>query len=158
MRAASLAEFRCQAGITPVIAVTGLEQSESMDLIRELNSTDSTIVSQTRTELIQRGFTEFHLKFARRLFDPDPAVPQGAWHQCCQPARHGWHPGCFTFARMTIADVRLTAVSLIVTTGNPAFSERAEAIARADSDPGCRIRPSRSPNSVDKSAAGVKIR
>jgi hypothetical protein len=135
MRATSLAEFRCHAGITPVVAVTGLEQSESIDLIRDLNSTDPTIESKARTELTQRGFTDFHLKFARRLFDPDPAVRREVAQMLPSLPGIDGAPWLLYLCQDDDPDVRLTAVSLIVTTGNPALIEKAEAIARADRDP-----------------------
>jgi len=135
LRATSLAEFRCRAGITPAVAVTGLEQSETIDLIRDLSSTDPTIEAKARTELTQRGFTDFHLKFARRLFDPDPAVRREVAQMLPSLPGMDSAPWLLYLCRDDDPDVRLTAVSLIVTTGNPALIERAEAIARADSDP-----------------------
>jgi hypothetical protein len=135
MKATSLAEFRSRLGITPVVAVTGLEQSETLELMRDLNSTDPTIESKARTELTQRGFTDFHLKFARRLFDPDPAVRKEVAQML--PGLPGVDavPWLLYLCRDDDPEVRLTAVSLIVTTGNPALLDKAEAIARADNDP-----------------------
>jgi len=135
MKATSLAEFRSRLGITPVVAVTGLEQSETMDLMRELNSTDPTVESKARTELTQRGFTDFHLKFARRLFDPDPAVRKEVAQMLPGLPGVDAAPWLLYLCRDDDPEVRLTAVSLIVTTGNPALLEKAEAIARADTDP-----------------------
>ena len=134
-RATSLAEFRARVGITPVVAITGMEQRETIDLMRDLSSTDPSIESKARTELMQRGFTDFHLKFARRLFDPDPAVRREVAQMLPGLPGVDRAPWLLHLCRDDDPEVRLTAVSLIVTTGNPALLEKVEAIARADSDP-----------------------
>jgi hypothetical protein len=158
MKAGSLAEFRSKLGITRVAAVTGLEQNDTMDLMRQLNSTDATIVAQARTELLQRGLTDFHLKFGRKLFDPDPAVRREVAQML--PGLPGLDvaPWLLYLCRDDDAEVRLTAVSLIVTTGNPALLERAEAIARGDEDPRIQNQGEQIAQSRRQTAASTKLR
>jgi HEAT repeat protein len=122
-------------GITSAAAATGLEQRSTLDLIRDLNSNDPAVEAKTRTELSRRGITDFHLKFVRRLFDPDPTVRREVVQMLPSLPGLDAAPWLLYLCRDDDAEVRLAAISLIVTTGNPALLERAEAIARADNDP-----------------------
>jgi HEAT repeat protein len=85
--------------------------------------------------LKQRGFTEFHLQFACKLFDPDPAVRKETAQMLPSLPGLDAAPWLLYLCHDDDPDVRFTAVSLIVTTANPALLEKAEALTRADSDP-----------------------
>jgi hypothetical protein len=135
VKATSLSEFRSRVGITSAVAVTGLENGETVNLMRQLQSSDPTISGQARTELKQRGFTEFHLQFACKLFDPDPAVRKETAQMLPSLPGLDAAPWLLYLCHDDDPDVRFTAVSLIVTTANPALLEKAEALTRADSDP-----------------------
>jgi len=108
---------------------------ETVDLMRRLRSRDSTAAAQAETELVRRGFTETHLALARRLFDPDPDVRAGLPRLLLDLPNVNAAPWLMQLARDENADVRLSAISLLATTGDPELTGAIEAIAREDPDP-----------------------
>jgi len=117
---------------------TGLESEETIDLMRRLQGDDEAEVRRCVVELSRRGLTTLHFELARRLFDPDPktrielarALPA---MQTVDAAR--W---LLYLSRDEDADVRLVAIGLMATTGDPTLLAEIERIATSDSDP--RIR------------------
>ena len=111
---------------------------ETVDVMQQLQAADRSAVQQAEAELVRRGFTPVHLELARRLFDPDPAVRRQLTRMLPGLQSADAAPWLLQLALDADNDVRLTAITLMVTTGDPALLDRAEAIARRDSDP--RIR------------------
>jgi len=108
---------------------------ETVDLMRRLQSRDSTTVAQAEAELVRRGFTETHLALARQLFDPDPDVRARLPRLLLDLPNVTAASWLMQLARDESAGVRLSAISLLATTGDPELTEAIEAIAREDPDP-----------------------
>jgi hypothetical protein len=115
-----------------------LAQVETPELMRRLRAGDGSTVAGARAELVRRGFTKIHLELARRLFDPDPNVRRELARLL--PGVQGIRPGTWLWwlSRDDDPEVRLTAITLLATTGERAVLDRVEGIARNDPDP--RIR------------------
>jgi len=108
---------------------------ETVDLMRRLQSPEDGRVAQARAELVRRGFTETHLALARRLFDANPEVRVRLARLLLDLPDVSAAPWLMQLARDESAEVRLSAISLSATTGDPALIEAIEAIAREDPDP-----------------------
>jgi hypothetical protein len=135
-KATTLSEFRALlAAHSPPHESRALARVPILDLMRDLRSPDPLTVSQARAELALRGFSDLHMEFARRLFDPDPTVRQGLAQALPSVPGLDAAPWLLYLCGDEDAEVRLTAISLIVTTGNRALLEQAEVIARRDHDP-----------------------
>ena len=108
---------------------------ETVDLMRRLQSPEAGTVARAEAELVRRGFTETHLALARQLFDPDPGVRVRLARLLPDLPNLSAAPWLLQLARDESAEVRLAAISLLATTGDPALTEAIEAIAREDPDP-----------------------
>ena len=108
---------------------------ETVDLMRRLQSPQDETVAQAEAELVRRGFTERHLGLARRLFDADPEVRMRLARLLMDLPDVNAAPWLMQLARDESAEVRLSAISLLATTGDPMLTEAIEAIAREDPDP-----------------------
>ena len=112
-----------------------LAAAETIDLMRWLRGGDESTAAGAEAELTRRGFRAVHLELARRLFDPDPQVRKQLVHllpglQSVDPA-----PWLLRLGRDENSAVRLAAITLMATTGDPELLEQVEQIARQDPDP-----------------------
>lgn len=130
-----------------------LRSVETMDLMRQLRETDGQ-ATRARTELIRRGFTEVDIELARRLFDPDPAVRKRMARSLPGLRSVDAAVWLLPLCRDPDADVRMTAVTLMATTGDPGLLEQVEALARQDDD--SRIRDLADQIAQQRSIAGSR--
>jgi HEAT repeat protein len=75
------------------------------------------------------------LELARQLFDPDPQIRKHLAELLPSLQSIDAAPWLLALCRDEDAEVRLIAVSLIATSGDPALKAEAERIARRDADP-----------------------
>lgn len=125
-----------------VSATAKANPSESLDdealtvrWMHQLQSTDQSAVRRAEDELRQRGFGEFQVELARRLTHDNPVLRRQlaeAIPGMPQIDRKVW---LIWLSRDEDADVRLTALSIMATSGDPELMKRVEQIARQDSDP-----------------------
>ena len=108
---------------------------ETVDLMQRLQSPRDETVAEAQAELARRGFSETHLALARQLFHPDPEVRMRLARLLPDLPNVSAAPWLMQLARDESAEVRLLAISLLATTGDPALTEAIEAIAREDPDP-----------------------
>jgi len=113
-------------------------EQKTAELMRQLHGTDVSAASVARTELLRRGFKKKHFELARRLFDPDPRVRRDLTQLL--PTVQGidaiaW---LLQLCRDESAEVRLAAIGVIATTGDPALAAEVERMARRDPDPRVR--------------------
>ena len=89
-------------------------------------------------ELTRRGLSARQIALARRLIDPDPQVRRQFARLL--PGEPGIDAAAWLMwlCRDPDAEVRLTAITLLATTGDPALIEQVVRLAHNDSDP--RIR------------------
>ena len=132
VRPASLVDDSRRDSIAP--APGKLRGDESMELMRQLRAEDKETMSRARGELIRRGFTEVDLELARRLFDPDVEVRKRLARSLPGLTSIDAASWLLALCRDPDSDVRMTAVTLMATTGDPGLLERVEAMAREDAD------------------------
>jgi hypothetical protein len=121
----------------PVSAVS-LAADDAIDLMRRLRNEDQALSAAARRELLRRGFTDVELELARQLVDPDPVVRKQLAQAVPRLQSIDAAPWLMWLCHDSDAEVRMTAITLLATTGDMALLERVEAMARQDSDP--RIR------------------
>lgn len=112
-----------------------LARLDTVDLMRSLQSPENRAVEAAQAELTRRGFTETHLALARQMFDPDPNVRARLARVVLQTPGVDAGPWLLQLSRDEHPDVRLAAIGLMATTGDPALWEAVESAARQDSDP-----------------------
>jgi len=115
-----------------------LKPVDSFELLQQTCSQDEQAVSPARAELSRRGFTEVHFDLAKRLFSADPAVRKQLVRALPELRSIDAAPWLLKLSSDADADVRLTAISLMATSGDPTLLEQVERIAADDPDP--RIR------------------
>ena len=108
--------------------------------------------AQARAELSRRGFSEVHFDLAKRLFSADPAVRKQLARALPGLRSIDAAPWLLELGRDTDPDVRLTAIALMATSGDPSLLEEVERIAAEDPDP--RIRQELSHISQQRNDAG----
>lgn len=135
MRPLSLVE---PAGSFPGDRPADPAEMDTGSLMRQLRAADSWTAGRAQTELVRRGFRPVHLELARRLFDPDVEVRQRLARSL--PGMQGVDAVAWLWwlARDASAEVRLAALAVLSTTGDPELLRRVEEISREDPDP--RIR------------------
>jgi hypothetical protein len=109
--------------------------ADVVTLMRRLQAANPAEATQSRDELLRRGMTEVQLDLARRLFDPDAKVRKQLARALPGLQSIDGVPWLLQLARDEEADVRLVAITLLATTGNPALLAEVEAIAQEDTDP-----------------------
>jgi hypothetical protein len=109
-----------------------LEHVETVELMRRLQNDGG---REAEKELRWRGFTDVELELARQLFDPDPQIRKHLAELLPSLQSIDAAPWLLALCRDEDAEVRLIAVSLIATSGDPALKAEAERIARRDADP-----------------------
>jgi HEAT repeat protein len=115
--------------------VNALAGVEAIDVMRQLRQDDRQAAAEARAELVRRGFGEVDLELARQLFDPDPAVRKRVARAVPRLESVDAVPWLLWLCHDEDADVRMTAVTLLATTGDPRILEQVEALARQDTDP-----------------------
>jgi hypothetical protein len=108
---------------------------ETADLMRGLQAVEPSAAAEARAELIRRGFSEVHLELARRLFDPDPQVRKELVRMLPELHSIDAMPWLLRLTQDENAEVRLAALTLLATTGDPTMLSRVQEIARQDRDP-----------------------
>ncbi len=103
-------------------------------LMRWLLADDAAVVSRAEAELRRRGFTDIQLKLARCLFNPDPAVRIELARTLPKLTTIDPVPWLLWLSRDPHIEVRLAAISLMATTGDPALLTRIRQMAREDAD------------------------
>jgi HEAT repeat protein len=124
--------------VTQASSSDDIRSADSFDLMWQSQGGDEEAAARATAELQRRGCTEVHLELARRLFDRDPEVRKELARALPKLRSVDPGPWLLRLARDEEAEVRLTALALMATTGDPALLEPAEGLARQDSDP--RIR------------------
>ena len=84
---------------------------------------------------MRRGFSEVQLELSRRLLDPDPDVRRELARTLPAMQSVDAGPWLMWLAEDKDPDVRLEAISVLGTTGDPAILRKIEELARRDSDP-----------------------
>ena len=85
--------------------------------------------------MIRRGFSEVHLKLAQQLFDPDPEVRKQLVRMLPDLHSIDAMPWLLRLTRDEDSEVRLAALTLLATTGDPTMLSRVQELARQDRDP-----------------------
>lgn len=112
--------------------------ADTVDLMRNLRSTDPATASAAQAELRRRGFSEVQLELGLRLFDPDAEVRKQLVQVLPEMRSLDATPWLLQLCRDPNPDVRRSAFSLMATTTDPRLVERLLQIARQDSDPTIR--------------------
>lgn len=107
-------------------------------LMHLLTATSGDRSQRAAEELRRRGFSEAELRLARQLVDPDPAVRLGLCSQLLGTEQIDPVPWLLELARDEEARVRLAALGLLATTGDPALIQHVRRLAAGDSDPRVR--------------------
>lgn len=105
------------------------------DLIGLLRGSEA---QAARQELQRRGFGPVELALADKMVDPDPQARKQLARLLPQMTSIEPHRWLLWLCRDDDAEVRLTAVSLLATCGNPAVLAEVEHLAAADADPRVR--------------------
>lgn len=114
------------------------EGLDSGELMRLLHSSDPRTVEAAQAELVRRGFTPRHLELAARLTDPDALIRQ-EWARKL-PTMTGIDARAWLMwlAQDESPDVRITALTLLATTGDLTTVQEATRMASEDADPRVR--------------------
>jgi hypothetical protein len=119
-----------------MVSVAGKDSEEELlGWMRRLLSDDEAVAREARDSLIERGFSEVHLQLARQLFDPDPDVRMRLARTLPGLRSIDARPWLLRLAADPHADVRLTAITLLATTGDPDLLHKVIRLAEADPDP-----------------------
>ncbi len=124
--------------LSPEPPSSGLKSVDSFELLQQSCSPVEETSAAARAELSRRGFTEVHFDLARRLFSADPAVRKELARALPELRSIDAAPWLMQLGKDADAEVRLTAITLMATSGDPLLLEEVERIAGEDSDP--RIR------------------
>jgi len=109
--------------------------TEVRDLIGLLSGREA---QAARSELQRRGFGPVELALAEKMVDPDPQVRKQLARLLPQMTSIEPQRWLLWMCRDEDAEVRLTAISLLATCGNPAVLAEVEQRAAADADPRVR--------------------
>jgi hypothetical protein len=120
-----------------------LKTADSFDLLQRSCSPVEATALAARTELSRRGFSEVHFDLARRLYSADPAVRKELARALPELRSVDAAPWLIQLSRDTDPEVRLTAITLMATSGDPLLLEQVQRIAGDDSDPRIRQQVSR---------------
>jgi hypothetical protein len=111
---------------------------EVRELIRQVYTGDEATSARARAVLTRYGFTETLFALARQLSDSNPAVRQDLARSLVSMTGVDAAPWLLWLADDEDAEVRLTAITLMASSGTPDLVAHAEQLANRDSDP--RIR------------------
>ena len=110
-------------------------KDDTFAIIRRLQAEDRREVAEAEAELKRRGFGDRELGLARRWFDPDPQARRRLARLLPEMPGLDAVPWLLELSRDTDAEVRLTALTLLATTGDPDLVEKVQELARGDPDP-----------------------
>ena len=118
-----------------------------LDLMRQLQSKNPSAVAEARAELVRRGLTNIELRLAESLFDPDHKVRIELARRLPRAGVDAV-PWLLRLSRDEHPEVRLSAIAILATTGDPAVLNAIETLVQEDPDPRVRrqarrIRPER---------------
>ena len=144
--AVSVAELRNPASVavasfeSPIAgpAVGGSDQAGTIERMHDLNSADASVAAAAAEALAARGFSEGHLRLARKLTSANPRERASLAAELPGAAGIDARLWLTWLLRDDDADVRLAALGVLATTGDPDTLHRTIEIARQDPDP--RIR------------------
>ncbi len=120
-----------------------LKTADSFDLLQQSCSPIQQTALAARAELSRRGFSEVHFDLARRLYSADPAVRKELARALPELRSVDAAPWLIQLSRDSNPEVRLTAITLMATSGDPLLLEQVQRIAGDDSDPRIREQVSR---------------
>lgn len=110
-------------------------EAETIRRMRDLHASDPGVAEAARAELIAQGFSEGQIELAQRLFDPDPTVRRELARALIELGSIDPLPWLLHLCRDEDPQVRLTALSLLATTGDPTLLRQVAEMVRRDPDP-----------------------
>ncbi len=113
----------------------GLKAADVLDLMRRLWADGGDQQTEARRELLRRGFSEVDLELARRLFSPDAEARKQLARELPKLSSVDAAQWLWWLALDPQPEVRVVAVSMLATTGDPTLLDRVENLARNDHDP-----------------------
>jgi hypothetical protein len=116
----------------------GDDNGDTVRLMRDLHDPDLQVAKQAATRLTQRGFGPTQLELARQMTSADPAVRQQVAEILPRVPGIDAEIWLIWLSRDEDPQVRLAAMTVMATTGDPAILKRLAQMARDDTDP--RIR------------------
>ncbi len=115
-------------------ATGGTPESAAFELMRRLHTQDPAEAAEAAAELKRCGLSERDLILARQLFHPDPQVRRRLARSLPQAPGIDAALWLVQLGQDEDPEVRLTALTLLATTGDPALSEQVRRLARTDPD------------------------
>ena len=115
-----------------------LERIETVQLMRRLHDSDPRLAMRAETELTRRGFSVLHMELARQLFHPDVEVRKRLAQGLPGTTGVNAVPWLRQLSRDRDPQVRMTAITLMATTGEPSLLDEIEQIAARDPSPRVR--------------------
>ena len=109
------------------------EQLSDIDVMRHLNN-DSQIAAAAERELRRRGFQSIHLQLAAHLIDPDPAKRRELAESLPRIANVDARPWLLWLSGDEDPRVRLTAVTIMATSGDRELHKRLREIDAGETD------------------------
>ncbi len=116
----------------------GDDNGDTVRLMRDLHDSDLQAARQAAATLTRRGFGPTQLELAKQMTSPDPAVRQQVAEILPRMPGIDAEIWLIWLSRDEDAQVRLAAMTVMATTGDPAILKRVAQMARDDTDP--RIR------------------
>jgi hypothetical protein len=111
---------------------------ETLELMRRLQAAESRVVEEAAGELARRGFTKTHVELARKMFHPEPAVRRDLVRQLPGVPGVDAAPWLLALSEDEDCEVRLSAITVMATTGDRVLLEAIARIARDDPNPQIR--------------------
>ena len=112
-----------------------MQALDTSRLMRYLRAEDESLAARSHAELSRRGFSAVHFELARRLTHPDPAMRIELARSLPRLTSVDPVPWLMWLSEDPRLEVRLAAIGLMATTGDPALLNRIEQMARSDRDP-----------------------
>jgi hypothetical protein len=112
-----------------------IEVTDTLRWMHALNSNDLLVRARAEEELAREGFTEFHMELARQLTNPDANVRRALAESLPAIPDIDARVWLVWLSRDDNTEVRLAAMAVMATTGDPSTMRRIEQMAREDSDP-----------------------
>jgi len=129
---------RTDAADSPAGTATEMDHQmrrlEPVPLMQCLRAEDPRTARRAERELVRRGFTPVQLELAGRLTHPDPATRIELARMLPRLTTVNPVPWLLWLSEDKHPEVRLAAVSLMATTGDPDLLDRVEQLAREDRD------------------------
>lgn len=117
------------------LAAVNADETALVNMMRQLHSPDSREATAAQAELERRGFKPTHLELAYSLTDDDPNIRRQLAEALPSVAGIDARPWYLWLSHDEDAEVRLAAVSFMVTSGDLQLRKRVEELARSDPDP-----------------------